>query len=563
MTINHASRFFALLAALVCALACTLARAEELNLSFDYGNLPAEKQFLGDIVRTRIAERSDGGTLSVAYSIDTSLAPEEYVLQADGGSATITGGDVRALVFGTGALLRAIDYAPERFTVPAISLREKPDTSFRCCYFARHYHNWYNMASAEEQRRYVEDLALWGFNTITAVIIPTFEFTSQPDQEQWDRMVDSFLACADCAKRMEMNIASITCPNQGWRDLPERLGAVTGERVPDDDLNVCYSKEGAREYLDNLLRKFLGTIDSDTLDYFVFWPFDEGGCLCENCSPWANNGFLRITDEQSRLIEDEGLSRCDFILSTWWFAEHEFEAVWKWLEDHPRFKYVLADGGGGAFPQYPKEHPLPEGHSLITFPEISMWGRDPWGGYGATVLANHLSGLWSNARGYVDGCMLYSEGIYEDINKVIEGGFYCGDLPADESLRRYARYELCGVDPEDFLTLAHDFEKIHHISETPSDSDRQTAVESMRRVIKMDSMINPKLRDCWRWRQIYCRAVTDYERCVHKTINTPAYAEAIRELREIYRSDLPEGCATPSFPKGEIQNFPRPEEELK
>ncbi|MBO7679320.1 MAG: hypothetical protein J6S75_06590, partial [Thermoguttaceae bacterium] len=109
----------------------------------------------------------------------------------------------------------------------------------------------------------------------------------------------------------------------------------------------------------------------------------------------------------------------------------------------------------------------------------------------------------------------------------------------------------------------HDFEKIHHISETPSDEHRQTAVESMRRVIKMDSMINPKLRDCWRWRQIYCRAVTDYERCVHGTINTPAYAEAIRELRDIYRSDLPEGCATPSFPKGELQDFPRPEEILK
>ncbi|MBQ3454111.1 MAG: hypothetical protein IJG25_04525, partial [Thermoguttaceae bacterium] len=179
--------------------------------------------------------------------------------------------------------------------------------------------------------------------------------------------------------------------------------------------------------------------------------------------------------------------------------------------------------------------------------------------------------LWHQVRGHVDGCVLYSEGPFEDINKVMESGFYFSDLPADESLRRYAHYELCGVDPEDFVALAHDFEKVHVFPGEVTDMHRQTATQTMRRVIKMDNMINPKLRGGWRWRQIYCRAVTDYERYVHGTINTKAYAEAIMELQKLYHSDLfPEGCVdemhgcvTPALPSGELRDFPRPEEELK
>ncbi|MBR2585866.1 MAG: hypothetical protein IKE64_10605 [Thermoguttaceae bacterium] len=560
-------RFFLILATLL-AMPRALVSAEERNLSFDYGNLPVEKQFLGDMVEERIAERSEAGTLAVAYSIDTSLSPEEFTLKTDVGSARIAGGDFRALVFGTGALLRAIDYTPERFTVPEVSLREKPDTTFRCCYFARHFHNWYHMASPEELRRYTEDLALWGFNIIDTQI----NFTGQTDPAVWDRTVGGFLTCSACAKRLDMGIASITAPNQAPRDRPEELKGTpnTDPKRGNNGFNVCYSKEGAKEYLAHLTREKLQAIDPDTLDYFVFWPFDEGGCECEMCAPWATNGFLKISDEQSRMIEDEDLSHCAFILSTWCFHEDEFEAAWKWLEDHPRFKYVLADSHGD-FPKYPLEHPLPEGHTLITFPEISMWGRWPWGGYGATALPDHFSDLWHQVRGHVDGCMLYSEGPFEDINKIIESGFYFGDTPADESLRQYARYELCGVDPEDFVALAHDFEKVHVFpKEEIPDDYRAAAAESMKRVIKMDSAINPKLRGCWRWRQIYCRALTDYERYVRGTINTTTYAEAIAELRTIYHSDLPEGCVdemhgstAPIFPAGDIQNFPRPEEELK
>ena len=35
------------------------------------------------------------------------------------------------------------------------------------------------------------------------------------------------------------------------------------------------------------------------------WPYDQGGCLCPDCSPWGANGFLRITKQLSTMIREK------------------------------------------------------------------------------------------------------------------------------------------------------------------------------------------------------------------------------------------------------------------
>ena len=99
---------------------------------------------------------------------------------------------------------------------------------------------------------------------------------------------------------------------------------------------------------------------------------------------------------------------------------------------------------------------------MITFPEISMWGLYPWGGWGATMLPDRFARLFGQLNGKAQGCFLYSEGIYEDVNKAIESQFYLlGINDVDETLRRYAAYELGCPDPEAFVRLAHMIEKTH------------------------------------------------------------------------------------------------------
>ncbi len=554
------------------SVASFLLAAEPLRLDFTFDGASDEQAALvAKMVKQRVAERSPSGELNVSYAIDLSFEPEEYALETSGTNATIRAGSFPGLIFASGKLLRSLDYGAESFTVPELAIREKPDASFRCCYFARHFHNWYHMATAEELERYVEDLALWGFNTIATIPIPIINLDLDPETEEWRQAADGVKTIRAAAKRLELAFVTMGCPNQAARDMPLELKATPNvdPKRGNNGINACPSTSAGLEYMDRVIRTVFGSFVGAQADFTCWWPFDEGGCECEQCGPWATNGFLKYAARYSKMINDEFAPDQKFILSTWTYHEDEFEAAWNWVKEHPEVPYVLADAHAD-FPKYPLEHALPEGHTLITFPEISMQGRFPWGGFGATPQPRRFTELWEQVRGHVDGCMLYSEGPFEDINKVMESGFYFRNESAEDSLREYARYELAGADPEDFVALCRDLETVLVLKEKNPEYEA-AALDAMKLAVKIDASILPTLRDCWRWRQFYCRCLLEYERNVRGNQNTQTYVDAILELRRLCHSDLfPEGCVdpqhpwvTPVLPQGEIGVFKRPEEEIR
>ena len=220
-----------------------------------------------------------------------------------------------------------------------------------------------------------------------------------------------------------------------------------------------------------------------------------------------------------------------FIVSTWTFDRQEWEGLAARMRENPWIDYVVADGHGD-FPRWPLEHELPGGVPLITFPEISMWGLGPWGGFGATVLPRHFTGLWNQVKGKAQGCMLYSEGIYEDLNKVIELQFYWNDRPAEATLREYADYELYGADPEEFLPLCRLLE-LDHVND-PDAAPAGLAQKALALAEKLDAALPEAGRRSWRWRLIYLRAVLDVERLVGRTVQSETAVAALRELIAIY-----------------------------
>ena len=74
------------------------------------------------------------------------------------------------------------------------------------------------------------------------------------------------------------------------------------------------------------------------------------------------------------------------------------------------------------YPRYPLEHALIK--PIVNFPEISMWGLKPWGGYGANPLPERFQRIWNDSKHILDGGLPYSEGIYEDISKIQFAGYY-------------------------------------------------------------------------------------------------------------------------------------------
>ena len=92
------------------------------------------------------------------------------------------------------------------------------------------------------------------------------------------------------------------------------------------------------------------------------------------------------------------------------------------------------------YPEYVLTHELIK--PIVNFPEISMWGLYPWGGFGANPLPRRFQRIWDSSRRVLAGGMPYSEGIYEDILKIQFAGYYWDpERNWHDILSEYVAYE--------------------------------------------------------------------------------------------------------------------------
>ena len=508
-----------LMAATMAANADVYSRAE-----VDVSSLPAERRFLSDMLTSRIAARTAfpknlSSRLTVRFAFDDSVKGEDAVVTVKDKTATIRAGRFRGLVFGAGLLLRTARYGEESFSIPDGEYRFAPKKTLRMCYMARHFLNWYHLATPDELTTYIDDLALAGHNAFNFQCeLPTLGKNGNFEQVS--------LAAVNRVHALDCGFSSSGGGNQAPEDSPKELRGVPNSDPTRGNLgfNVCISKPEGMDYLCRLREEKIAKLAGSAPDYFNYWPFDEGGCECDGCKPWGGNGFLRLI-ERFRAMNNAAFPKSKTIISTWVFHDDDWEGLYRWLEKHDGVDYILADSHTD-FPKYPLEHPTPKGIPIMTFPEISMWGRASWGGYGATALPKRFTRLFRQVERIADGFMSYSEGLYEDINKEVVNGLYINPLvDTDDILRTYAAYHLSGTDSEDFVKLCEIFEANHkfpgdhsHPSFKGVDPDgpelaeyRSRAAEACRIVERMEKAILPTMRSAWRWRLVYLRAMIDRE----------------------------------------------------
>jgi hypothetical protein len=470
-------------------------------------------QDIASIVAARIGERCDGSPPAgrpaprVELAIRRRLGPEAYALEDAPGGVRVAGG--------AGRLLRESSYEGG-FSPAAVRLRSRPRCSVRGMYFATHFFNWYHMASREELVRYVEDLALWGVNAI-ATIFPIIDLKGWDDPRTEAGLRQVRNVCG-AAREAGLQVCLLTC-NVGFQDLPDRLRAV---RVPDPlhrhgnlGNTMCPSDPTALEHMLAIRRRLFAELEDVGLDLVCLWPYDEGGCGCPKCAPWGANGFLRF----ARAVADLGHERfpdLKVILSTWTFdtpPQGEWEGLSRALDaDGGWVDYILA-ASHDDFPRYPLEHGVPGGKPMLDFPEISMWGLGPWGGLGATPLPQRFQNVWNQAGHALDGGFPYSEGIYEDINKVIYSQFFWdADQPAWETLRQYAAYEFSPRVANDVVRIAELIEWNHTEGRLRERADPGRAEEAYELARQADTALPERARVSWRWRILFLRTLLDRER---------------------------------------------------
>jgi hypothetical protein len=261
------------------------------------------------------------------------------------------------------------------------------------------------------------------------------------------------------------------------------------------------------------------------------------------------------------------------ILSTWLFDFQRDEGEWRGLaeafaEPPGWVDYILADSHAD-FPAYLLAHPVPGGLPLLNFPEISMWGMYPWGGYGANPLPARFQRLWDRASHMLSGGFPYSEGIFEDINKAIISQFYWNSqTKATDAVREYVAYEYSRDLVEDVARAIEIIEGNHvrfpargenagfrlkkgnngerHCGFVMEGQD--AGAEECNEILEsVKKKLSCYVRTSWRWRILLLRARIDCELRRTGGLATPRCEEAFRELADIYHA---EGAEPPVAPPG-------------
>ncbi|MCX7002125.1 MAG: hypothetical protein NTV22_02485, partial [bacterium] len=128
-----------------------------------------------EILKREVRERCGARTLApgaraelkIELKVKAGVGTEGFRIEdAAPGVIRIAGNDPRGVVYGVGKLLRLARFDKGTFEPGAWRGTSVPEKPVRGMYFASHFHNFYHDAPIEKVERYVEELALWGCNTL-------------------------------------------------------------------------------------------------------------------------------------------------------------------------------------------------------------------------------------------------------------------------------------------------------------------------------------------------------------------------------------------------------------
>ena len=487
----------------------------------------------------RVTEADTGAQLLL--TMDDRLSPDAFRIDVTDEAVRVSGGSPRGLLYGVGKFLRTSQYG-ERFECSAWRGTSVPQGSLRGMYFATHFHNWYHQASAPEISRYMEDLALWGVNAVM-VIFPMINLQDWDDPQAEPAMAMVRLY-ARTAKDLGLQFAT-GVGNTMFIGAPKAIRATPlpdpTHRRGNSGHPICPSNPDGHAYLMDNTRRLFERLSDIGLDILVHWPYDEGGCACEKCMPWGSNGYLKLSRDLTELGRSY-FPNLKAVMSTWMFDTPP-EGEWQGLSDalareNGWLEYILADAHED-YPRYPLDVGVPGKLPLLNFPEISMWGNWPWGGFGAHPLPGRFQRLWDQVKQAVQGGFPYSEGIYEDMNKAVVAQFYWDrERSARSTLEEYIGYEFGAGVTEDVLAV------IDILENSASCSQRKQPVdaEAVRRASQLAEAVDTRLpawaRQNWRWEILRLRAVLDRGRFAGDGLETPEAEAAMVRLIEIYHCQM-------------------------
>ena len=557
-------------------------------------------QRASELLAREITERSNVSinpkniaVFTIELAIKPGIGAEGFTIADNGSnSVKITGNDENGLLYGVGKFLHTSAYCPTGFTPGTWRGTSVPKCPLRGMHLDTHFMNYYEASNDSERKRYIEDLALWGINNLI-VLFPSPWLTGFDDPKATEALRRMNQMMMD-AKAVGMTVGIAFGNDMGFSTFPREYAATPAAKCWGPVI-MCPVKPKAMQYMEDNLQKLLDKLSGPGVDFVLYWPYDEGGCNCKDCAPWGSNGFPRMCQKFTSVVRAK-YPKSKFILSTWFFDndkdgskvidlgvknDGEYAGLDKFLKkDKSWVDYLMVDGHDN-FPEYPLKVGVPGNLPMVNFPEISMWGTDPiWGGFGANPMPKRFQAIWDQAKDKLSGGIPYSEGIWEDMNKVFFAQFYWEpNRSSFDILKEYISYEFSPEVVEKVSRVVEILEQnlprriinskvmpdpgewhlngayiegsrfefctadLTPLSGQAKEKLKQTTEEAYQLMGQVDAKLTSHARASWRWRILYLRTIVDRELVRNKGwFEGPVLKAAFDELTRIYHSENAARC---------------------
>ena len=520
-------------------------------------------------------EESENAEFTVTLAA-AEIPEDGYRLTNAGSSLTVEASTEIGFFSGIGKFLRNSDFIPgSGFTPGRAGGLFTPAKPFRAMYYATHNYNFYHAAPKEEVFRYIEDSAFWGQNVL--VVWYDMNHYTSVDSKESVEFIAFLKNILFHAKKVGMKIAFTSNANEAFFESEPELRATWWpqngyfrEITAHYHKEYCPSKPGGMEAILRDREAMLRAFSDVGIDYFITWPYDQGGCTCEKCVPWGSNGYLRIARALRPLIH-KYFPDAKMCLSAWYFdlfTHGEWDAFYKEMKEgdyRDWISYIIVDfKPNELIPAFIRRDKSVAGIPILDFTEISMFSVSPWGGFGTNACPGRFSGIYERLGPMIAGGLPYSEGIHEDVNKIIMLGFFYG-ISDDvvEILREYCRFEFGPKEAENVVELLQLLETTHRrlfVRDEVRPEGRspyrfvltgRKNVEYIRdRAEEINGRLDETTKNSWRWRIIYLRALIDAELKANDWFVTDTCNEYFRELQKIYHTDARTAyCCAPPTPE--------------
>ena len=380
-----------------------------------------EKAHAAEYLLNKYSKKSDSViSMTVNFYEDTKCEKDNYRIRTEKDEIKVFANTAVGFNAAAGYLVRHCDGK-----ISDVDITFESD--FRAVYFANHFYNYYHSAPTEEICEYIESLALWGQNALCLWFdMHHFESAFQPEAAE---MIEKMKCLFKKAKSLGMKTSLTRLANEYYSKAPAQTLAENSTESGKYEQKLCgfyYTELCPSNVLGEnlLLSSFCELMECFLpvgLDYIMFWPYDQGGCTCNNCYPWGSNGFYKLAKKQAKIAK-EYYPHMEIIFSCWRF-DHFTGKGKEWSsfvplvrEDGEWIDRLMVDIDSESTPY---DLDKLSGKPVVSFPEISMRNATPWGGFGANPFPTELSAQFKRTFRFCKGGALYSEGIFEDINKAV------------------------------------------------------------------------------------------------------------------------------------------------